>query len=75
MNRETKYIVTDKNDFAIFTDLSKHSDVARSLFGKPVGAGFCRIQNNRFICYGESVSLNLESRLKDEDIINGRLLR
>lgn len=71
-----KYIVTNNGDFAIFTELSNHSDVARSLHGKPVGAGFCNlictIEDEPAIeCFGYSATLNLESRGEvDAAIIN-----
>lgn len=79
-----KYIVTDRGAFATFNGLQNHSDVARSLHGKPVGAGFIHInavdgrlaQENccvpiiKIKCYGRSVSLNLDSREEaDEEII------
>ena len=75
---ELKYILTDKGDFAIFTKLSNHSDV-RGLHGKVVSAGFCHLVREEedveahIKCYGRSVSLNLESRPEDSDIINKKL--
>lgn len=74
-----KYIVTENNDFAIFTKLSNHNDVARDLYGKPVGAGFCNIRQEadservNVHCYGRSVSLGIESREEDEKIINSKI--
>lgn len=71
-----KYVVTDSGDFAIFTELTKHSDIAPRLFGKPVGAGFCSIAGiadtdmAKVHCWGESISLGIESRPEDEQIIN-----
>jgi len=66
-----KYVVTDENDFAIFTTLTEHRKIGDSLFGKPVGAGFVtRDEQGNFKCYGESISLNLKSRKEDEVIIN-----
>lgn len=74
-----KYIVTDHGDFAIFTELSNHSDVARSLYGKPVGAGFCNLiyagnlhgMHIQVECFGHSVTLDLESRKEvDAAVIN-----
>ena len=40
-----KYIITNKNCFAIFSDTAEHSDVAKGLHGTPVGAGFCKIES------------------------------
>lgn len=84
--KELKYVVTAEGDFAIFTKLTSHSDVARCLYGKPIGAGFCNIavgfslDDNKVEkpivnvhCYGESTSLGLKSNLKDEDVINTKI--
>lgn len=70
MDKKLKYIVTENGDFAIFTELSSHNEVARGLYGKPVGAGFAYIVNNKVTCFGRSVSLKIESRNdKDAEII------
>lgn len=76
-----KYIVTDNNAVAIFNNLQSHSDVARSLFGKPAGAGFMRFiapegdtGKISVQCYGESISIGIQSRGRvDEEIINRNL--
>lgn len=55
----------------------KHSDVKiinnYGEKGVPVSAGFCSISNGSFgytvQCYGESISLNLQSDPKDEEAI------
>jgi hypothetical protein len=71
-----KYIVTDNNSFAIFSVAQSHSDIARGMWGKPVGAGVCSIarkadsEHANVHCWGESVSLKLKSREEDEEIIN-----
>jgi hypothetical protein len=72
-----KYIVTDSHSFAIFSAGEKHSDVARGLDGKPIGAGFCTIAAEadspraNVHCFGESFSLGgLKSRGEDEQLIN-----
>lgn len=71
-----KYILTQNNDFAIFSSLSNHTDISKQLFGTPISAGFCsllsNIKNNKINinCYGESISLNLQSRIIDSQIIN-----
>lgn len=74
-----KYIVTDKGDFAIFSNLSTHSEMARGLYGKPIGAGFCRIKayslDTLVTCFGESVTLNLKSAgEEDARIIRKKLI-
>lgn len=80
-----KYIMDDYKNFAIFTDGNSHSDMAKSFHFHPTSAGFCTIdvgyeteednhQHEKLIvnvhCFGESISLDLKSREKDEKIIN-----
>jgi hypothetical protein len=75
-----KYIITSNGDFAIFSELSSHQDIARSMYGKPVSAGFCYIdsttgtKSSPFItCFGESTSLNLESTDEDSNILTEKI--
>ena len=76
---ELKYIVTDRRNFAIFTKLSNHSDIAPGMYGKPIGAGFCTIRQEadsdkvNVHCYGTSISLDLVSRPEDEELINEKI--
>ena len=86
---ELKYVITDNNDFAIFSKHTNHSDIGRVLWGNPVGAGFCTIAVGykelkdtelggemhivNVHCYGRSVTLNLDSREEDENIINDKI--
>jgi len=75
---ELKYVITDKNCFAIFSTTAEHRDVATGLWGKPMGAGFCTIAEGNVRhcnvhCYGKSVSLNLSARPEDEEIINHKI--
>lgn len=72
--REAKYIVWD-DDFpqaVIFSDTITHFDMARALsMGNVLGAGFCRTESDRYICYGESISLRKLSRgEQDEKILD-----
>lgn len=79
-----KYIVTTTGNFAIFDEGQKHCDVARSLSGVPVSAGFIKFipmftqEDNVGVtakCYGSSFTLGLSSRIEDAGIINGALWR
>jgi len=74
---KSKYIIVDSlapELPIVFTELLTHSDVARSIGGKVHGAGFCHIENNRYVCYGESVSLKVKSRGEaDSKILNNLL--
>ncbi len=78
---ELKYVLTDQNDFAIFSELTSHKDIAGRLYGKAIGAGFCTVspawgrRRSAVRCYGSSDSLNLESRPEDEQIITDLLNR
>lgn len=75
-----KYIVTNNNGFAIFDEGQTHAHIAKTMHGTSVGAGFCdiaRLADSDFAnvhCYGRSVSLDLESRPEDEQIINKAIL-
>lgn len=72
---KTKYIIMSFNGFEvpfIFPEIAQHYDVARRL-GRPetvIGAGFCYINDTpdgpRYVCYGESISLNVKSN-EEED--------
>ena len=73
---ELKYIVTDKDNFAIFSPNTEHKNLSQGLYGKPIGAGFCTIrpkadsEDINVHCYGQSLSLHISSREEDETIIN-----
>ncbi len=84
-----KYILDDYGNFAIFSDVNTHSDMARGFYREPVSAGFCTLavgykepskydlgeeqRNLNIHCFGKSISLGLESREEDEKIINDKL--
>ena len=76
---ELKYVITEHNNFAIFSKGTNHGDIGKELHGDPVGAGFCTLRkhgdldNINIHCYGESISLGIESREEDEKIINKAL--
>ena len=58
----------------VFSELSKHSDIAHRIGGEVVSAGFCYIYKDRYNCYGESVSCKVTSRPSIDDKILNRLL-
>lgn len=77
MDRKSKYIIVDREllgGFAaepyIFSDLVQHQDLANVIPGRIVSAGFCRIVEGRYVCYGESVSLKLKAQEEDSEILN-----
>lgn len=77
MYYKSKYIVTEDNVPVVFSELApSHADVARALFPglKIVGAGFCYIQDNRYVCYGESISLRVTSRDEQDSKVLNRYL-
>ena len=78
MYYHSKYIVIEQGLGTpvpiVFSQLLVHDDVARALGGKVIGAGFCQIEGNQYICYGESTSCRIKSRLKEDAEILNRLL-
>lgn len=75
MKLKTKYIigrVCGLETAIVFTELLKHSDVARGAFGGTpcVSAGFCYINDaGRAVAYGKSDSLGLNSREGVDNLI------
>lgn len=80
---QLKYILDDYGNFAIFSPVNTHSDMARGFYKKPVSAGFCtiagvrtdsdKVDEIRVQCYGKSISLNLDSREQDGEIISNKI--
>lgn len=67
MGFKAKYIIIDVYDLdlpVIFGEFMKHSDMANCINskGKVIGAGFVHIDNGKYVCYGESISLGVKSR-------------
>ena len=71
-----KYITYESIEFGkvfvIFDKITSHDDMASRLPHKEIlGAGFIGFSLDGACCYGESVSLKIESRgQKDNEIIN-----
>jgi len=81
MSFKSKYIILETGLIPmglpiVFSDLLTHADVARGIeySGKVHGAGFCYVVNDRYVCYGESVSLNVKSRGEEDSKILNKLL-
>lgn len=73
MHFKSKYIVSRDGTPVMFAEMLTHADVARALFGNTpiIGAGFCYIEDNRYVCYGESVSMRVKSRgEQDAEMLN-----
>lgn len=76
---KAKYIIIKQGTFEVplvFSELNQHSDVAYALGGvqNVVGAGFCFIDEDRYQCYGESISCKVKSRGEVDSKILNRLL-
>lgn len=77
---KAKYIVVKQGSFEVpfvFSELSQHADIAFAVCGdvrKVVGAGFCGIDQDRYFCYGESISCKVKSRPEEDAKILNRLL-
>jgi hypothetical protein len=74
---EQKYIIVKKNEFElpiVFNSFLDHSSVAGN--ETVVSAGFCTIDlhSAQFSAYGESKTLNVQSRGNDVDILNTLLI-
>lgn len=74
-----KYVIVEFDGFKmpfVFPKLPNHSDVARALGGKPIGAGFCYYneQTSEWEVWGKSTSIGLESKPEDAELMN-RMLR
>ena len=72
-----KYIVIKAGTLEmpiLFSELQSHVEVAAA-FGHPVlGAGFWgEDTEGRFVCYGKSVSLQIESRPEEDAAVMNRL--
>jgi len=69
-----KYIIVESMEIetpVVFNELIQHKTIAG--FQRVVGAGFCyvSIDSGKWVCFGESVSLGVKSREKnDADILN-----
>jgi hypothetical protein len=76
MSRVMKYVMFELDTPIVFPDHLIHADMARSQQMVATSAGFCHIGgrdelgNPQFVCYGESISLQLKSRDKDSEIMN-----
>lgn len=72
-----KYIITKRGSIEqpfVFSELSQHADIARAVGGDVVGAGFCFIDEDRYHCYGESISCKVKSRGEVDDKVLNDLL-
>ena len=74
MRYRAKYVIVRLGGIEqpfVFSELMTHADVVRALGGEIISGGFCYIDEHRYFCYGESVSLKVKSRAQvDADLIN-----
>lgn len=68
-----KYIIFDSNGLeipVIFSPLISHEEIKYG-FNKPISAGFCSFSafEGKVFCFGKSVSLKLNSRPEDSEIL------
>lgn len=84
MQDDLKYVIDEYKNVAVFSPTATHADVARTMHGKPIAAGFIRFGIGTVVedgervayanCFGESISLNIKSRgQEDADLIIGEL--
>ena len=72
----SKYVIVDSGLLypIVFSEMIHHAEVVRAFGGCPIGAGFCYVDNNKYVCYGEATSLNVESRGEVDSLILNNLL-
>lgn len=78
---KSKYIMVEMNGLEqpfVFSETMQHKDVAVALtrgeLNRVVSAGFCHINGDgQYVCYGESISLEVSSREKDSSVMNRML--
>lgn len=66
-----KYVITSHYGIEapiVFSELFNHSNF--KVIGEIVGAGFVSISDNKFHCFGRSITLKSASREKDSEILN-----
>lgn len=71
-----KYIISAKKDVIIFPEWLNHRDVARySSFNEDGihSAGFCHLHDGQIATSGESISLGVQSKEGDAEIIRERM--
>jgi hypothetical protein len=78
VNYKSKYLVIDTAAGLIlpfvFSELLSHDEMAAKFKGEVIGAGFCYIQDNLYVCYGESISCKVKSRGEVDSRILNKLL-
>lgn len=79
MYYRSKYVIVDAGMAVfpiVFTELINHSDMVQGIApgGQIIGAGFCYIEKDLYVCYGESISLNVKSRGNDDSKILNKYL-
>lgn len=69
MTGTLKYLIYEKGGIqypVLFSKIEDHLEIAQRITGFPYptipGAGFVSIGSDGFVCYGKSVTLNVESR-------------
>ena len=70
-----KYVIVEQMGLevpVVFSELMRHDLMAK--LGKPVSAGFCAVDSDGFSCWGKSITLKLESRTEDSNLLNEFLL-
>jgi len=64
MDTKLKYVRT-KNNVIIFGAITSH-DTFKYL--APISAGFCHVNKNEVVCFGDSFSLDLKSNPKEDSL-------
>ena len=71
--KQMKYIIVDDgmSDVPyIFPEHIEHTLMAGLVHGTAISAGFISFSIDSLVCYGKSISLDIESQPEDSDLIN-----
>ncbi len=69
---KSKYLIVDDRGCElpiIFNPIIDHAKVAKGFF-KVISAGFCRKNASGYAAWGGSVTLGIQNRLQDAEILN-----
>ncbi len=69
-----KYIITTNEEVRIIEDEVRHCDVVAH-HDEVLSAGFFRVDDDGVHCYGDSITLNKNSRGKEDDVLVSRTLK
>lgn len=64
-----RYVISDKDEFVI-GDGCFHNELSAGFSGKVIAAGHCEIDVGNIRVFGKSMSLTIESKAEDAELLN-----